>query len=66
MGKMNRGTYQLNAYTSDWGGGRSGVAERGRLCLWSLGKEGVPPTPLQTPLNDPSPADQQRQAARPR
>lgn len=25
MGKMNRSTYQLNAYTSDWGGGHVGV-----------------------------------------
>lgn len=50
MGKMKRGTYQLNAYTSDWGGGRSGGSgKQGRLCLWSLGREGAP-TPLSEPL----------------
>lgn len=31
MGKMNRSTYQLNAYTSDWGGGHVGV----HVCLWA-------------------------------
>lgn len=37
MGKMNHSTYQLNAYTSDWGGGHVGVCvcEQGhaRFCL---------------------------------
>lgn len=33
MGKMNRSTYQLNAYTSDWGGGHVGV----RVCVREQG-----------------------------
>lgn len=41
MGKMNHSTYQLNTYTSDWGGGHVGVCVcvceqghvRGRFCL---------------------------------
>ncbi len=33
MGKMNRGTYQLNAYTSDWGGGHVGVRVHVCVCV---------------------------------
>lgn len=54
MGKMNHSTYQLNAYTSDWGGGHGAEgglcvrtrhgrqAHTGRLCLHSSGREGRP------------------------
>lgn len=44
MGKMNRSTYQRNAYTSEWGGGHVGVREskgtRGRFCLRFGGRRG--------------------------
>lgn len=38
MGKMNRSTYQLNAYTSDWGGGHVGV--HASVCVSGRRSEG--------------------------
>lgn len=58
MGKMNHSTYQLNAYTSDWGGGhgvggvgrrppRQAGAHRAPLFTF-LGKGGAARDPLTT------------------